>query len=164
MDLNKELRQRLRDKRQEIHNKNHQMSLKEKRKLDKQIDKDKKEMLADTRVTPLMKNWFLSAMSSSLKIDVNTPSYILNNLDEQKLKFYKFITKYITEIRLDVDVWKNDMLKGLDKIDTQFERDEYLRNVDAEYKKKFKNYFTTPYITYMSIMTGINVYEDLMNM
>jgi hypothetical protein len=162
MDLNKELRERLREKRQEIYNKNHPMSLKEKRKLDKQVDKDKKEMMSDTRVTPLMRNWFLSAMASSMKIDVNTPSFILNNLDESKLKFYKFITKYIAEIKLDIDVWKNDMLKGLDKIQTKSEKDEYLRNIDAEYKKKFKNYFTTPYVTYMSLMTGINVYEDLM--
>ena len=139
------------------------MSMKEKRKLDKQVDKDKKEMMADTRVTPLMRNWFLSAMASSLKIDVNTPSYILNNLDEEKLKFYKFITKYVAEIKLDIDAWKIEMMKGLDKIQTKFEKDEYLQNIDAEYKKKFKNYFTTPYITYMSLITGINVYEDLMH-
>lgn len=164
MDLNKELRERLREKRQQIHNQNHQMGFKEKRKLDKQIEKDKKEMMTDIRVTPLMRNWFLSAMASSMKIDVNTPSFILNNLDEEKLKFYKFITKYITEIKLDIDAWKNDMMKAHEKIQNKFEKDEYLQNVNVEYKKKFKNYFTTPYITYMSLMTGINVYEDLMYM
>jgi hypothetical protein len=164
MDLNKELRARLREKIETNRINRQGISLKEKKKLDKQVSKDKKEMDADKRITPVMKTWFMNAMASSLKIDVNTPSYILNNLEEEKLKFYKFIIKFMKEVKLDVEEWKTNIMKGLDKIETKVEREEYINNVDAEYKKKFKGYFTTPYIIYMSMMTGINIYEDLLKL
>ena len=162
MDLNKELRQKLRQKMIENKQKNFQLPRKESLKLDKQIHKDKREMETDTRVTPVMKKWFIEAMGSSQHIDVMTPSFILNNKDEEKLKFYKFLFKYIDDVKAEVDLYKSDMMKGLDKIDTPIERDEYLRNVDEEYKKKFRAYFTTPYIIYMSLMTDINVFNDIL--
>jgi hypothetical protein len=164
MDLNKQLRERLKEKRTMLRNQSYTMSPTIKRKMDKQVSKDKREMEKDTRLTPVMKKWFMEAMASSLTIDVKTPSYILNNLDQEKLEFYKFITKYMGEVRKDVDDWKKGMMPGLDKIDTPFERDEYLQNLENEYKKKFSDYFTTPYIIYMSLMTDINVYKDLLNM
>ena len=43
------------------------------------------------------------------------------------------------------------------------EKEEYMKSLDQEYKKKFKLYFMTDYIKYMSYMTDINVNEDLMN-
>lgn len=162
MDLNKELRQKLRQKIIENKQKNFQLPRRETLKLDKQIHKDKREMDTDKRLTPVMKKWFIDAMGSSPNIDVKTPSYILNNKDEEKLKFYKFLFKFIDDVKAEIDLYKSDMMKGLDKIDSPIERDEYLRNVDEEYKKKFKAYFTTPYIIYMSLMTDINVFEDIL--
>lgn len=162
MDLNKHLKLKLQQKINDQKQNRFHLKRKEKLRLDKQVDQDKKEMDTDTRLTPVMKKWFIDAMASSPNIEVKTPSYILNNKDEEKLKFYNFLIKYIEEIKSEVDLYKNDMMKGLDRIELEHEKEEYKKNVDNEYKKKFKSYFTTPYIIYMSLMTDVNVYEDLL--
>ena len=37
-------------------------------------------------------------------------------------------------------------------------------SLEAEYKKKFNSYFTTPYIVYYSLVTNINVFDDILKL
>jgi hypothetical protein len=162
MDPKEELKLKLREKINQIKQKNYKMPKKDQIKMEKDIHKEKKEFDTDKRLTPLMRKWFIEAMKTSPNIDVKSPSYILNNKEEEKIKFYKFLTNFIDDVKVEVDLYKNDMMKVYDKIPTLEEKIEYKKNVNDESKKKFKSYFSTPYIIYMSLMTDINVYEDLL--
>lgn len=164
MDLNKQLKERLHDKIQQQKNSRYQIKLKDQRKINKQVDMEKKQMDTDSRVTPVMKKWFMDAMSASPDYDVKNPVYILDNLETEKLKFYNFLAKYLTNVKTDMDEWKQTMMVGYNKLDNSFEKEEYMKSLEAEYKKKFNSYFTTPYIVYYSLMTDINVFEDLLKL
>lgn len=142
-----------------------QMPKKEQRKLEKEVKADRKLIETDPRVTKIMKDWFIEAMKSSSQIpDVKSPPYILNNMEAEKLKFYNFLTKYMKTIEKEIADWKAHMHKAMEKLELQSERDAFLHELEDESKKKFKTYFTTPYIIYMSLMTGINVFDDLKGM
>ena len=125
------------------------------------VDNDKKLMNNDPRISFNMKNSYLNAIASSYNLEVTNPVKILDNLEEHKRLFYLFLVKYMNEVKLDVNLWKKEMMKGLDRIDFKTEKDEYVKNVEKEEKIKFKSYFLTPYIQYMGLMTGIDIIKDL---
>ncbi len=162
MDLNKELKQRLKNKIEEGKNNRTQMKKKEIRKLNNQVEEEMKIMNKDPRVTPLMKNWFFQAMDTNRYKDIKYPVYILDNLENEKIKFYDFLIKYIDIIDTEMGAWKDGYMDGYNKLKTELEKEEYMENLNNEYKKKYKTYFSTPYIIYMSLMTEINVYNDLL--
>jgi len=163
MDLNKELKQRLKNKIDEQKNNRLHMKNKEIRKLNNEVKYEMKTMENDKRVTPIMKNWFLQAMNSTRDRDVKYPVYILDNLESEKIKFYDFLIKYIEIVNIEMKEWKDGLMVGYNKLNTDYEKQEYMENLEQEYIKKYKTYFTTPYIVYMSLMTEINVYNDLLN-
>jgi len=138
------------------------MPKKEQRKLEKEIKADRKLIETDPRVTKIMRDWFIEAMKSSPNIpDIKSPPFILNNMESEKLKFYNFLTKYMKTIEKEIADWKAHMNKAMEKLELQSERNAFLKELEDESKKKFKTYFTTPYIIYMSLMTGINIFDDL---
>jgi hypothetical protein len=163
MDLNKELKQRLKNKIEEKKNNRIFMKKKEIRDLNNQVEDEMKTMEKDPRITPIMKNWFLQAMNATRDRDVKYPVYILDNLESEKVKFYDFLVKYMEIVDIEMNDWKNGYMDGYNKLKTEYEKEEYMTNLNNEYKKKYKTYFTTPYIVYMSLMTGINVFNDLLS-
>jgi hypothetical protein len=162
--LREQLKKKLQNKINEKKLKNLQISEKAEKKIQKEIKNEKKLIETDKRVNPIMRRLYIEAATSNPNItDVSNPVYILDNLDETKLKFYKFLATYIEQIKKDIKIWKDDMILRGSNIKLAGEKEEYLNSLDQEYKKKFKLYFMTDYIKYMSYMTDINVNEDLMN-
>ena len=161
MDRSSQLRQRLRDKINQKKLENTKLSKKEIRRVHNIVDNDKKLINNDSRITPFMKSNYLNAMASSQNLEVANPVNILDNLEEHKRLYYLFLVKFMKEVSLDVNLWKKDMMNKLDRIESKSEKDEYLRSLETEAKNKYKTYFSTPYIEYMGLMTGINILNDL---
>jgi len=155
-----QLRQRLRDKINRKKLENTKLPNKEIRRINNIVDNDKKLINNDSRITQIMKSYYLNAMASSQNLEVTNPVTILDNLDEHKRTYYLFLVKYMSEITLDINLWKKEMMNGLKNIEFKSEKDEYLMNLDKEAKKKYKTYFSTPYILYMGLMTGIDIMKD----
>jgi molecular chaperone DnaK (HSP70) len=164
MDLNKILSDKLKDKIAQKKTERFHIKAKQQRKIKKDIDEEKKALVSDPRITALMRRMYVDAVTYSPNIEnVKNPIYILDNMEESKLKFYEFLTKYSADVIKEVNSWKEDMLLPYHKMETQEEKDTYMKNLNEEYKKKFKTYFINPYISYMSLMTNINIFEDLIN-
>ena len=123
MDLNKQLKERLHEKINQQKNSRYQLKLKDQRKINKQVDLEKKQMDTDPRITPVMKKWFIDAMGASPEYDVKNPVYILDNLETEKLKFYNFLASYLNNVKTDMDDWKQNMLIGYNKLENSFEKE-----------------------------------------
>jgi hypothetical protein len=164
MDLNKTLRQKLRDKIDEKKNQRFQPKSSEVQKVNNQIEEEVKIMNKDKRVNAVMKNWFLEAMKVSPDMEVRYPVYILDNIETEKIKFYEFLIKFMKFVDSEMEEWKDPLLKGIAKLSSELEKREYMENLETEYNKKYKEFFTTPYIIYMSLMTGINIFDDLVKL
>jgi hypothetical protein len=65
------------------------------------------------------------------------------------------------DVTLDVELWKKDMMVGYNKLISEVEKEEYMVNLNQEYKNKYKSYFITPYIRYMGYLTKIDILRDL---
>jgi len=163
--LREQLKKKLRDNLAKKKLQSLQISEKAEKKIQKEIKLEKKLIESDKRVNPIMRKLYIEAATSNPNItDVMNPVYILDHLDETKLKFYKFLANYIEQIKKDIKIWKDDMIQRSNKIKLVGEKEEYLNSLDQEYKKKFKLYFMTDYIKYLSYMTDINVNEDLISL
>ena len=161
MDTKQILRDKLKQKIQEKNSQRYQLTKKSLEKIKKTVDEDKKQMDTDPRVSYLMKKAYVDAMGSSPDMtDIKNPVYVLDHMEESKIKFYEFLTKFMGIVVKDVDAWKSEMVERCQGLSTSHEKQEYLDHIEKEYKKKFKTYFYTPYIVYMSLMTDIT-FEDL---
>jgi hypothetical protein len=156
-----QLRRRLKEKLNQKKLQNTQLSTKEKRKIYKQVDDDKKLMQNDKRITSIMKGYYIDAMASSHNVNVINPVNILDDIEKYKTEYYEFLATFMKEVKLDVDLWKTDMMVGYNKLISEVEKEEYMKNLNTEYKNKYKSYFITPYVRYMGLMTGINILKDL---
>jgi hypothetical protein len=163
--LREQLKNKLRDKIAQNKLKKNQISEKAEKKIQKEVKIEKKLLESDTRVNPIMKRLYVEAATSNENItNVMNPVYILDNLEKTKLDFYKFLITYINQVKKDIKLWKDDMIERGNNIKLVGEKEEYMNSLEIEYKKKFKSYFMTDYIKYISYMTDINVNEDLINM
>jgi hypothetical protein len=161
MDTKQILRNKLKQKIQEKSSQRYQLTKKSLEKIKRNVDDEKKQMDTDTRVSYLMKKAYVEAMGSSPDMtDIKNPVYVLDHMEESKIKFYEFLTKFMGIVVKDVDAWKAEMVERCQGLSTSYEKQEYLDHIEKEYKKKFKTYFHTPYIVYMSLMTDIT-FEDL---
>ena len=161
MDTKQILRNKLKQKIQEKNSERFQLKKKSLEKIKKNVDDEKKQMDTDTRVSYLMKKAYVEAIGSSPDMtDIKNPVYVLDHMEESKIKFYEFLTKFMGIVVKDVDAWKAEMVERCQGLSTSHEKQEYLDHIEKEYKKKFKTYFYTPYIVYMSLMTDIT-FEDL---
>lgn len=160
-NVSDQLRRRLREKLNQKKLQNTQLTTKEKRKIYKQVDDDKKLLANDPRVTSIMKGYYIDAMASSHNVNVINPVLILNDIEKYKVEYYEFLANFMKDVTKDVDLWKKDMMIGYNKLISEVEKEEYMVNLNQEYKKKYKSYFITPYIRYMGLMTGIDILRDL---
>jgi len=128
------------------------------RKIQKDIDTEKKLVDNDPRVTQTMKKLYITAIGNSPNIEkIDNPVYILDNMELCSIKFYKFLEKFIKIAKEDVDDWKNEMTARANKLPSSHEREVWMKEMNTEYNKKLKSYLLTPYINYISYMTNINV-------
>jgi len=160
-NVSDQLRRRLREKLNQKKIQNTQLSNKEKRKIFRQVDDDKKLLANDPRISPIMKGYYIDAMASSHNVDVVNPVLILNDIEKYKTEYYEFLANFMKEVKLDVELWKKDMMVGYNKLISEVEKEEYMKNLNDEYKNKYKSYFITPYIRYMAMMTKIDILRDL---
>jgi hypothetical protein len=129
------------------------------RKIQKEIDAEKKLIDNDKRVNQTMKKLYINAIASSPNIEkIDNPVYILDNLELVSIKFYKFLEKFIGVAKLDVDDWKKEMILRAENLSTVHEKEEYMTELNIEYARKLRSYLLTPYISYVSHMTNINVF------
>ena len=156
-----QLRRKLREKLNQKKLQNTQLTVKQTRKIYKQVDDDKKLMKNDPRITSIISGYYIDAMASSQNLNVINPVHILNSIDKYKVEYYEFLTNFMKEVKLDVELWKKDMMVGYNKLISEVEKEEYMINLDKEYKNKIKSYFITPYIRYMGYVTGIDILRDL---
>jgi len=160
-NVSDQLRRRLREKLNQKKLQNTQLTTKEKRKIYRQVDDDKKLMANDARVSSIMKGYYIDAMASSHNVNVINPVLILNDIEKYKVEYYEFLANFMKDVKLDVELWKKDMMIGYNKLISEVEKEEYMVNLNQEYKNKYKSYFITPYIRYMGLMTGIDILRDL---
>jgi len=160
-NVSDQLRKKLREKLNQKKLQNTQLSNKEKRKIYRQADDDKKLMAEDPRITSIMRGYYIDAMASSHNLSVVNPVLILNNIEKHRTEYYEFLANFMKEVKLDVELWKKDMMIGYNKLISEVEKEEYMLNLNKEYKNKYKSYFITPYIRYMAMMTGVDILKDL---
>jgi len=162
-NVSDQLRRRLREKLNQKKLQNTQLSTKEKRKIYKQVDDDKKLIKNDPRITSIMSGYYVDAMASSHNVNVVNPVHILNDVEKYKTEYYEFLATFMKEVKLDVELWKKEMMIGYNKLISEVEKEEYMTSLNKEYKNKYKSYFITPYVRYMTLMTGIDILKDLLN-
>lgn len=85
-------------------------------KLNKEVNDEKKQNDSDVRVTPIMKDYFIKALKTYPGYDMPSPIKILNNRDEQELKFVKFCIKLLKENNNDPDVLDNPYSKYMREV------------------------------------------------
>jgi len=156
-----QLRRKLREKLNQKKLQNTQLTVKQTRKIYKQVDDDKKLMKNDPRITSIISGYYIDAMASSQNLNVINPVHILNSIEKYKVEYYEFLANFMKEVKLDVELWKKDMMVGYNKLISEVEKEEYMISLDKEYKNKIKSYFITPYIRYMGYVTGIDILRDL---
>lgn len=156
-----QLRRKLREKLNQKKLQNTQLTVKQRRKIYKQVDDDKKLMKNDPRITSIISGYYIDAMASSQNLNVINPVHILNSIEKYKVEYYEFLANFMKEVKLDVELWKKDMMVGYNKLISEVEKEEYMISLDKEYKNKIKSYFITPYIRYMGYVTGIDILKDL---
>ena len=160
-NVSDQLRRRLREKLNQKKLQNTQLPIKTQRKINKQVDDDKKLMANDPRITSIIRGYYIDAMASSHNLNVVNPVIILNDIEKYKLEYYSFLANFMKEVKLDVDIWEKDMMIGYNKLISEVEKEEYMKNLKVEYKNKYKSYFITPYIRYMGYLTKIDILRDL---
>jgi len=160
-NVSDQLRRRLREKLNQKKIQNTQLTIKEQRKIYKQVDNDKKLMTNDSRITPIIKGYYIDAMASSHNVNVINPVLILNDIEKYKIEYYEFLVNYMKDSKKEVDLWEKEMMVGYNRLISEVEKEEYMVNLNKEYKNKYKSYFITPYIRYMGYITGINILKDL---
>jgi len=159
LDRRKELKEKLAQKIAQNKLKNNPIGPNAERKIQKEIDAEKKLIDNDKRITQTMKKLYINAIASSPNIDkIDNPVYILDNMELVSIKFYKFLEKFILVAKTDVDDWKKEMVARSENLSTVREKEEYMRELDVEYGRKLRSYLLTPYISYISYMTNINVF------
>jgi hypothetical protein len=159
LDKRKELKEKLHQKIAQNKLKNNPIGPNAERKIQKEIDAEKKLIDNDKRVNQTMKRLFINAIASSPNIDkIDNPVYILDNMELVSIKFYKFLEKFILVAKTDVDDWKKEMIGRSVNLTSEFEKNEYMKELDVEYARKLRSYLLTPYISYISYMTNINVF------
>jgi len=158
IDKRKILKEKLQQKIAENKIKNNPIGPKAERKIQKEIDAEKKLIDNDKRITQTMKTLFIRAIGSSPNIEkIDNPVYILDNMELVSLKFYKFLEKFMKIAREDVDDWKKEMIGRSVNLSVS-DKEAYMNELEVEYKRKIRSYLLTPYITYISHMTNINVF------
>jgi hypothetical protein len=159
LDKRKELKEKLHQKIAQNKLKNNPIGPNAERKIQKEIDAEKKLIDNDKRINQTMKKLYINAIASSPNIDkIDNPVYILDNMELVSIKFYKFLEKFILVAKTDVDDWKKEMIGRSENLSTIREKEEYMRELDIEYARKLRSYLLTPYISYISHMTNINVF------
>jgi len=160
-NVSDQLRRKLREKLKQRKLNNTHLSNKEVRKIHKQVDDDKKLMKNDPRITSIISGYYIDAMASSHNLNVVNPVHILNDIEKYKTEYYEFLTTFMKVVKMDVESWKKEMMLGYNKLISEVEKEEYMKNLNTEYKNKYKSYFMTPYIRYMGYLTGIDILRDL---
>jgi hypothetical protein len=160
-NVSDQLRRKLREKLKQRKLNNTHLSNKEVRKIHKQVDDDKKLMKNDPRITSIISGYYIDAMASSHNLNVVNPVHILNDIEKYKTEYYEFLTTFMKVVKMDVESWKKEMMLGYNKLISEVEKEEYMKNLNTEYKNKYKSYFMTPYIRYMAYLTGIDILRDL---
>ena len=160
-NVSDQLRRKLREKLKQRKLNNTQLSNKEVRKIHKQVDDDKKLMKNDPRITSIISGYYIDAMASSHNLNVVNPVHILNDIEKYKTEYYEFLITFMKVVKIDVELWKKEMMVGYNKLISEVEKEEYMKNLNTEYKNKYKSYFMTPYIRYMGYLTGIDILRDL---
>jgi hypothetical protein len=159
MDKRKILQEKLKQRMAENKAKSNPPSISIEKKIKNEIDEEKKLIDNDSRVTYTMKKLYINAIASSTNIGkIDNPVYILDNMEECSLKFYNFLEVFMKAAKEDVDDWRKDMTARSKNLASQSEIDSYMRELEVEYDKKIKGYLLTPYISYISFMTNINVF------
>jgi hypothetical protein len=158
IDKRKILKEKLQQKIAANKLKNNPIGPNAERKIQKEIDAEKKLIDNDKRITPTMKKLFIRAIASSPNIEkVDNPVYILDNIELVSLNFYKFLEKFMKIAKEDVDDWKKEMIGRSVNLSVS-DKEAYMNELEVEYKRKLRSYLLTPYITYVSHMTNINVF------
>jgi hypothetical protein len=158
IDKRKILKEKLQQKIAENKLKNSPIGPNAERKIQKEIDAEKKLIDNDKRITPTMKKLFINAIASSPNIEkIDNPVFILDNIELCSIKFYKFLEKFMKIAKEDVDDWKKDMISRSENLSGN-DKEEYMNELDVEYKRKLRSYLLTPYISYISFMTNVNVF------
>jgi hypothetical protein len=159
MDRRTELKEKLQKKIAQNKMINNPIGPNAERKIKKEIDAEKKLIDNDKRITQTMKKLYINAIASSPNIEkIDNPVYILDNMAEVSLKFYKFLEKFMKIATKDLEDWKKDMTLRGEKLGTEKEKEEWMKELEIEYKRKLRSYLLTPYVSYISYMTNINVF------
>ena len=87
--LRKQLQLRLNDTIKLKNQERTQISAQQKKKIEKQVDKEKKLNDNDPRVTQLMKDYYVNALKLYPTQEIYDPHTILEHMEEEKLKYYK---------------------------------------------------------------------------
>ena len=77
------------------------------RKITKEIDNEKKLNDQDPRVTQLMNNYFVQALKSFPTLTIHNPHILLENRENETLKYYQFCIKLLKDNNNNQDVLDN---------------------------------------------------------
>ena len=81
------------------------------KRLNDEVELEKKQNDSDPRVTTIMKEYFLKALKTYPGYDMPSPIKILENKDEYELKYIKFCIKLLKDNKNDPDVIDNPYSK-----------------------------------------------------
>ena len=92
-----DLRKKLHDKINMKNQQRYHVSLQQRKKIEKQVDKEKKLNDNDPRVTQLMKDYYVNALRAYPNQDIYDPHTILENAEEEKLKYYNVCIRLLKD-------------------------------------------------------------------
>jgi len=102
-----ELKLKLKEKINTLHNEKNKISEQKKKKIIKEIDKEKKLNDEDPRVTKLMTDYFVNALKAYPTRTIHDPHTLLEHKEEETLKYYQLCIKLLKENNNNQEILDN---------------------------------------------------------